>query len=274
MGIGGTLVLLVLSLVWQGLPQSGASASQCYGLAPARSPRPPGEEKLVDLRVLRARRRPAAQQEFERMGQRYPEAKLVLFTDSVLRLRLPPRRRWARSTAPLTRRRTSTSALLRALRACPALRETLRPTCSRTSSGTTCRTSRSSACAVSKIAFTQVNERFSASRRIQADRRGVRRTPPRRPREGQIDEVAIAGTPSVTITAVRSAISAWSTGDRRIGFVRAAREVVQARHGGRTSTTAIPSYSAPRRSQGAKSSCSSTRAHSAVRRHRLNSAGV
>lgn len=86
LGIGGTLVLLALSLVFGrnflGPAGGGSSAAQPNTAAPrARSPE---EEKLVDfVSFVLDDVQAVWTKEFKRTGQRYPEAKLVLFTDAV-----------------------------------------------------------------------------------------------------------------------------------------------------------------------------------------------
>ncbi|WP_104985329.1 neutral zinc metallopeptidase [Sorangium cellulosum] len=86
MGVGGTLLLLALSLVFgkDFLGQVGAGQGVSLPGAQAERASSPEEERLVDfMHFLIEDIQGVWTQEFRRMGQTYPDAKLVLFTDSV-----------------------------------------------------------------------------------------------------------------------------------------------------------------------------------------------
>jgi hypothetical protein len=90
MGLGGLLLLLVLSLVFQrnfftllDTGGGGGGAAVDTGAAPARASSPE-EERLVDFVSFVLDDAQGVWTElFRGMGQEYPRAKLVLFTDSV-----------------------------------------------------------------------------------------------------------------------------------------------------------------------------------------------
>src|SRR5216683_4334864 len=117
-GLGGAVILLVLSLVFGQnffalldgggdlMPSPGGGAPT----APARKGSP-AEEQAADFMsfVLDDVQKTWAR-EFTRLGREYERAKLVLFTDAVRSGCGPRTRRRGPSTVPRTGRSTSTSA--------------------------------------------------------------------------------------------------------------------------------------------------------------------
>jgi predicted metalloprotease len=86
LGVGGTLILLALSLVFGRDFLGQVVGDQSAGLPGAQTERSssPEEERLVDfVSFVLDDAQAVWTREFRRMGRAYPEAKLVLFTDSV-----------------------------------------------------------------------------------------------------------------------------------------------------------------------------------------------